>query len=181
MLPVTFPSAPRALRSGASTPVGRVFSLVKIRFSSVRKIVSGVATAAALGLAAFAGVTSAAGTAQAASPGPCDIYAGGATPCVAAYSTVRALYHGYFGPMYQVTRASDDRAAEIWTTRPGGYADAAAQTAFCAGTTCTISRLYDQSGHGNTLGLEPIGGNGSPHVGAVAPPPAGDTPAPPAL
>jgi hypothetical protein len=145
-----------------------VFSLVKIRFPSVRKFVSVVATAAALGLAAFAGVTSVAGTAQAASPGPCDIYAGGGAPCVAAYSTVRAVYHGYFGPMYQVTRASDDRALEIWTTRPGGYADAAAQTAFCADTTCTISRIYDQSGHDNTLGIEPIGGNGSPDVGAIA-------------
>ena len=51
---------------------------------------------------------------------------------------------------------------------PGGYADAAAQTAFCAGTTCTISRIYDQSGHDNTLGIEPIGGNGSPDVGAIA-------------
>jgi hypothetical protein len=127
-----------------------------------------LATAAALGLAAFAGITSVAGTAQAASPGPCDIYAGGGTPCVAAYSTVRALYHGYFGPMYQVTRASDDSSKQIWTSRPGGYADAAAQTAFCAGTTCTISRIYDQSGHDNTLGIEPIGGNGSPDVGAIA-------------
>ena len=142
--------------------------MAKIRFPSVRKIVSVVATAAALGLAAFAGVSGTAGTAQAASPGPCDIYAGGGTPCVAAYSTVRALYHGYFGPMYQVTRASDDSSKQIWTTRAGGYADAAAQTAFCAGTTCAISRIYDQSGHGNTLGVEPIGGNGSPDVGAIA-------------
>ena len=87
---------------------------------------------------------------------------------MAAYSTVRALYHGYFGPMYQVTRASDGSSKQIWTSRPGGYAAAAAQTAFCAGTTCTISRIYDQSGHGNTLGIEPIGGNGSPDVGAIA-------------
>jgi hypothetical protein len=142
--------------------------LVTIRFPSASRIVSVVATAAALGLAAFAGVSSTAATAQAAFPGPCDIYAGGGTACVAAYSTVRALYHGYFGPMYQVTRASDGSSKQIWTSRPGGYADAAAQTAFCAGTTCTISRIYDQSGHGNTLGIEPIGGNGSPDVGAIA-------------
>jgi hypothetical protein len=140
----------------------------RVRFPSLRKTLAGVAVAAALGLAAFAGVSSTAGVAQAASPGPCDIYAGGGTPCVAAYSTVRALYHGYFGPMYQVTRASDGSSKQIWTSRPGGYADAAAQTAFCAGTTCTISRIYDQSGHFNTLGLEPIGGNGSPDVGAIA-------------
>jgi non-reducing end alpha-L-arabinofuranosidase len=87
---------------------------------------------------------------------------------VAAYGTVRALYHGYYGPLYQVTRASDGAKIDIFTLRPGGYADAAAQTSFCADTTCTISRIYDQSGHFNTLGLEPIGGNGSPDVGAIA-------------
>ena len=38
--------------------------------------------------------------------GPCDIYAAGGTPCVAAYSTVRALYVSYDGPLYQVQRAS---------------------------------------------------------------------------
>ncbi|KAG5992685.1 Alpha-L-arabinofuranosidase, partial [Claviceps lovelessii] len=34
--------------------------------------------------------------------GPCDIYAGGGTPCVAAHSTTRALYKAYTGPLYQV-------------------------------------------------------------------------------
>src|ERR1700735_2380343 len=108
------------------------------------------------------------GAAQAASPRPCDLYAGGGTPCVAAYSTVRALYHGYFGPMYQVTRASDDATKEIWTTRPGGYADAAAQTAFCANPPSPTRGISDQSGHNTPLALEPIGGNGSPDVGAIA-------------
>ena len=32
----------------------------------------------------------------------CDIYAGSGTPCVAAHSTVRALYAAYNGPLYQV-------------------------------------------------------------------------------
>ncbi len=27
-------------------------------------------------------------------------------------------------------------------------ANAAAQNSFCAGTTCTITQIYDQSGHG---------------------------------
>lgn len=35
---------------------------------------------------------------------PCDIYARAGTPCVAAHSTVRALYRDYNGPLYQVTR-----------------------------------------------------------------------------
>lgn len=53
-------------------------------------------------------------------------------------------------------------------TRPGGYADAAAQNAFCEGTVCTITRLFDQSPYHNTLGIEPIGGNGRPDAGAIA-------------
>ncbi|MGE5487902.1 MAG: arabinofuranosidase catalytic domain-containing protein, partial [bacterium] len=34
--------------------------------------------------------------------GPCDIYAAGGAPCVAAHSTTRALYASYNGPLYQV-------------------------------------------------------------------------------
>src|SRR5690606_28011635 len=32
-----------------------------------------------------------------------------------------------------------------------GFADSAMQDAFCSGTTCTITILYDQTGHGNFL------------------------------
>ncbi len=70
---------------------------------------------------------------------PCDIYAAAHTPCVAAYSTVRALYGSYDGPLYQVQRASDQAVSNIGLLRPGGTADAAAQEAFCAGTSCTIT------------------------------------------
>ncbi|MEW1838902.1 arabinofuranosidase catalytic domain-containing protein, partial [Nonomuraea angiospora] len=38
---------------------------------------------------------------------PCDIYASGGTPCVAAHSTTRALYASYNGSLYQVRRSSD--------------------------------------------------------------------------
>jgi len=34
-----------------------------------------------------------------------------------------------------------------------GFADTAAQDAFCAGTVCTVSLMYDQSGNGNNLGV----------------------------
>ena len=37
---------------------------------------------------------------------------------------------------------------------PGGVADSAQQDSFCMGTTCTILRVYDQSGHGNFLEAE---------------------------
>jgi hypothetical protein len=85
---------------------------------------------------------------------PCDIYAAAHTPCVAAYSTVRALYGSYEGPLYQVQRASDQAVSNIGLLRPGGTADAAAQEAFCAGTSCTITMIYDQSGHENDLAIE---------------------------
>jgi hypothetical protein len=40
----------------------------------------------------------------------------------------------------------------------GGYANAATQDSFCAGTTCTITRIYDQTGRGNDLTQAPAGG-----------------------
>lgn len=40
--------------------------------------------------------------------GPCDIYAAGATPCVAAHSTVRALLCAYSGPLYQVRKRTPE-------------------------------------------------------------------------
>jgi len=39
----------------------------------------------------------------------------------------------------------------------GGYADTAAQDAFCANTVCTFSLLYDQSGKKNNLKVAPKG------------------------
>jgi hypothetical protein len=89
---------------------------------------------------------------------PCDIYAEDGGPCVAAHSTVRALYASYDGPLYQLRRA-DGVTQDIAPTAPGGFADAAQQDMFCAGgTTCTISLIYDQSGHGNDLAKAPAGG-----------------------
>ncbi|GHH73559.1 alpha-L-arabinofuranosidase [Streptomyces sulfonofaciens] len=83
--------------------------------------------------------------------GPCDIYAAGGTPCVAAHSTVRALLGSYGGNLYQVRRSSDNATRNIGVLAAGGFADAAAQDAFCAGTSCVITVVYDQSGHGNDL------------------------------
>ncbi|MER6122132.1 arabinofuranosidase catalytic domain-containing protein [Streptomyces sp. NPDC001795] len=83
--------------------------------------------------------------------GPCDIYSAGGTPCVAAHSTVRALYRSYNGSLYQVRRSSDNATRDIGVLAPGGFADAAAQDSFCAGTSCVITVVRDQSGHGNDL------------------------------
>jgi hypothetical protein len=87
---------------------------------------------------------------------PCDLYAS-ATPCVAAISTTRALYRAYTGPLYQVTRQSDKTSKDVGLT-PDGYADAATQDSFCANTSCTISKLYDQSPNHNDLTPAPPGG-----------------------
>jgi hypothetical protein len=89
--------------------------------------------------------------------GPCDIYAKGGTPCVAAYSTIRRLLSTYTGPLYQVRSGSNAMNTgtggmlhEI-AQNADGFADAAAQDAVCANTTCTVAKLYDQSGKGNDI------------------------------
>jgi non-reducing end alpha-L-arabinofuranosidase len=99
---------------------------------------------------------------------PCDIYAAAGTPCVAAHSTVRALFSAYSGRLYQVQRQSDSTMTDIGTLTAGGYANAATQDAFCSGTSCSITVLYDQSGRGNDLTIAGPGGDGGPDVGADA-------------
>src|SRR3954470_10273121 len=86
---------------------------------------------------------------MAATKGPCDIYALDGGPCVAAHSTVRALYASYAGPLYQVRKPSG--VLDIKPMTPGGFANSADQDAFCATDPCTISIIYDQSGKGNHL------------------------------
>ena len=99
---------------------------------------------------------------------PCDIYAAAGTPCVAAHSTTRALYAHFNGALYQVYRTSDGHILDIRTLKAGGYADAAKQDSFCLNTTCSITRIYDQSPNQNDLSVEAAGGNGGPDVGAPA-------------
>jgi hypothetical protein len=98
---------------------------------------------------------------------PCDIYARAGDPCVAAFSTARALYAGFHGPLYEVQRASD-RATRMIVSLPSGYADAAAQERFCAHSACRIVRLFDQSSEHNDLTVAGPGGNGGHNVGVRA-------------
>jgi hypothetical protein len=111
-----------------------------------------------------------------AASGPCDILTAAGNTCVAAHSTVRVLRAAYTGPLYQVCKGA---SAPGPNSCPGGmtkdigsvagYADAATQDAFCAGGTCTISIIYDQSGMGNHLRPAPAGGaKASPDNPAVA-------------
>jgi len=105
--------------------------------------------------------------------GPCDIYAAAGDPCVAAHSTTRALYASYNGPLYQVLRQSDGKTLDIGVVQSvaspvpdaGGYANAAAQDAFCANTYCWITTIYDQSAKHNHLTQAPRGGFSGPAMG----------------
>jgi hypothetical protein len=118
-----------------------------------------LAAAAAATLAAGALLAGGAGSpSRAATQEPCDIYAAAGTPCVAAHSTTRALYAAYNGPLYQVRRSSNNATTNIYPLAAGGAANAATQNSFCSGTTCVVTEIYDQSGHGNNLTDAPAGG-----------------------
>src|ERR1700733_3473522 len=112
--------------------------------------------------------------ARAATPEPCDIYASGGTPCEAAYSTTRALFEAYDGPLYQVQRASDSTFLNVGLESTGGVVNVAPENSFCAGTTCTVTELYDQTSNGNNMPISPgtscsgcSGGNAGPGPGGA--------------
>jgi hypothetical protein len=95
----------------------------------------------------------------------CDVLAAAGNPCVAAHSTTRLLYTGYAGPLYQVCKGSAVAGANSCssgTTKDialvNGYADSATQDTFCAGGTCTISVIYDQTPKKNDLKPATAGG-----------------------
>jgi hypothetical protein len=146
-----------------------------VRRTRLKTLVAGLAIALLPIGVTFATTTAA----QAAPPprpqAPCDIYAAGGTPCVAAHSTTRALYASYNGPLYRVMRLADKRVKDIGVVArraapsrdAGGYADAAAQDAFCANTTCLITKVYDQSPNHNDLTQAPRGGFSGPAMGGA--------------
>jgi hypothetical protein len=124
----------------------------------------------ALALAVAGGALTADAAAPARPQGPCDIYGAAGDPCVAAHSTTRALYGAYKGPLYQVLRQSDGKLLNIGVVAAsaadaGGYANAAAQDAFCANTICWITRIYDQSPRHNDLFQAPRGAFSGPAMG----------------
>jgi non-reducing end alpha-L-arabinofuranosidase len=95
---------------------------------------------------------------------PCDIFNAAGQKCVAAHSTVRVILTGYTGPLYQVCKGTANTGPSSCKGTPqdigskNGYADAAAQDTFCSGGTCTITKIYDQSGMKNDLEPAPQGG-----------------------
>jgi non-reducing end alpha-L-arabinofuranosidase len=137
-------------------------------------MVAGIAGATSVGVGGAANTGLDAGVAGAAGSdpgtavrglGPCDVYAAANTPCVSAYSMVRALSSTYGGPLYQVRRGAPNPTQNTGVggetqdigLLANGFADAAAQIAFCANQTCTVSTVYDQSGQGNNLTVAKAG------------------------
>ena len=55
----------------------------------------------------------------AAGPRPCDVYGAAGTRCVAAHSTVRALYSSYRGNLYQIMRQPGNHSKDIGVLEPG--------------------------------------------------------------
>eukprot|EP01049_Picozoa_sp_SAG25_P014183 SAG25_NODE_2425_length_1619_cov_1.704605_3_plen_215_part_00 len=117
-----------------------------------------MATAAAHLLAVFAmmpaTVVLAAAAAGAAGPpeGPCDITGAAGNPCVAAHSTVRALYGKYDGGLYILQKSRTQAQMTIDVLEPGGFADKAKHDRFCgAEMDCVILSVLDQSPMKNHL------------------------------
>src|SRR6185436_10855536 len=78
-----------------------------------------------------------------------------------AHSTVRALFAAYNGPLYQLTRASDHATHNVGLLAAGGYANAGDHDAFCNGTTCAITIIFDQTARHNDLTPSPAGTAGA--------------------
>jgi hypothetical protein len=95
---------------------------------------------------------------------PCDIFATGGTPCVAAHSTTRLLLSTYTGPLYQVRATSNNATKDIYPISGGTVANAATQDAFLGTGAGTISEIYDQSGKANHLKRSQGGGQVCMHV-----------------
>jgi|GEM_PF-762991 len=115
------------------------------------------------------------GTTTVTVPLPCDVLTEGGNKCVSAHSTVRVIVTGYTGPLYQLCKgtASAGPSSCKGTTQDigskDGYADGAAHNTFCTGGSCTITKIYDQSGMKNDLEPAPKGGaKGTPDNPAVA-------------
>lgn len=69
---------------------------------------------------------------------------------------MRALYAAYSGRLYQVRNAAGT-TRDIGTLTAGGVADGVGQDAFCTGTTCVTTIVYDQSSKGNDLQYQGAG------------------------
>jgi hypothetical protein len=82
---------------------------------------------------------------------PGDVAKAAGTPFVAAHAMTRALFASYTGPLFKALRVSDQQQKDIGSVAGTGLVDVAALNTFCAGTSCKVTTLYDQSGNGNDM------------------------------
>jgi hypothetical protein len=75
----------------------------------------------------------------------------GGTPVVAAHAVTRTLFASYTGPLFKALRDSDKTEKDIGIVTSTGLVDMTALNAFCSGTVCKVTTLYDQSGNGNDM------------------------------
>jgi hypothetical protein len=76
--------------------------------------------------------------------GPCDVLASG---CAEAYSVARAMTASYTGPLFQLGKASDAKAATLDVGQTSDHkADMTTWSAYCGGTqsNCVLSKIYAQ-------------------------------------
>jgi hypothetical protein len=113
----------------------------------------GGGTAGTAGAAGKGGGGGSAGSAGSGQTGtlPGDIAAAAGTPMVAAHSATRAMFAAYNGKLFQARRPTDGTTQDINTVAAGGLVNLTALNAFCAGTTCTVTKLYDQTANGNDM------------------------------
>jgi len=82
---------------------------------------------------------------------PGDVAEAAGNPVVAAHAMTRALFASYDGPLFTALRVSDNQEMDIGVVASGGLVDVDALEAFCSGTSCKLTALYDQSGNGNDM------------------------------
>ena len=116
---------------------------------SLQLVMLATLVASAVALPSGRSSTSLAPTAVA--EGPCDITGAAGQPCVAAHSTVRALYGKYDGGLYVVQKNHTQEQMTIGVLKPGGFADKAKHDNFCAKLGCVILKIHDQSPMKNHL------------------------------
>ena len=87
-----------------------------------------------------------------ASEGPCDITGAAGNPCMAAHSTVRALYGAYDGGLYIIKKKSTQEQMTIGVLTPGGFANKTKHDEFCGpAQDCVVLSVLDQSPMKNHL------------------------------
>jgi hypothetical protein len=60
------------------------------------------------------------------------------------------MFASYTGPLFKALRVSDNQEKDIGTVT-GGLVDTSTLNAFCSGSSCKVTTLYDQAGNGNDM------------------------------